>query len=744
MSTSPEAGDGRQELIGEIRAVLHEELGRILEERARVGAPPVPGEEDPWGGFRERVRGLIDRELPRDRRDLVPLREEFEQVLSRLRAPAPVENERLREELEAAGGALGEGEEEARVRERWRKELERLLPSTGRIRKVIVAVHGIGDQANFGTIQQTAHAFCRYMGVPASFPLGRFHGRLSSVVRALVPTSPPDPAWRPGAEGTPQDPVPWPLAFAEIYWANVPREVIKEGYTLEEAKRWARTLVERLRYKASRKVGGTSADHVSQRAYEHFGRVIDDIITSVTVAERLLRVVRYAGLGDIQLKKILDDYLNDVQAVAEFYNLRRRLLDIFTDVMRQVSRSCPDAEIYVVAHSEGTVVSFLGLIEGIANGESWVKDVKGLMTIGSPLNKHVLLWREIFDEYKAPAVASGHKIAWHNYYEHGDPIGYNLKITYDWMADKSGQHWERFFDYDPEASDHGYAHSPLPGEAHNHYWRDDKVFGHFISNVVDPEGELIPGGRYRKHPAPGGELDKKIWSYVLPYVLSTAILFVGTYILYRASRVVIDPDGARGEGLVGVFRNTFALTALVAGTTALATLPRLLTPIVGMLAALFPFALGAGLFVGLFETNHRDTIAEGWEKLTGGVVGGSWGLPLDGGALIVIALAFLSGALAGVLRWLAPARGLKPMVALGAIAVLLAVVPAIVAGMGATSTTPVWPVVLALLAFLYLWWLATLLFDVSVIWHYYIRWERSQKYLAEIAASQPASDEAGA
>lgn len=34
---------------------------------------------------------------------------------------------------------------------------------------------------------------------------------------------------------------------------------------------------------------------------------------------------------------------------------------------------------------------------------------------------------------------------------------------------------------------------------------------------------------------------------------------------------------------------------------------------------------------------------------------------------------------------------------------------------------PLWPVFLAGAAFLYLWWLAALLFDLVVVWHLYIR-----------------------
>ncbi|MEJ7637540.1 MAG: hypothetical protein WKF75_05985 [Singulisphaera sp.] len=42
---------------------------------------------------------------------------------------------------------------------------------------------------------------------------------------------------------------------------------------------------------------------------------------------------------------------------------------------------------------------------------------------------------------------------------------------------------------------------------------------------------------------------------------------------------------------------------------------------------------------------------------------------------------------------------------------------------------PVWPVVLAGLAFLYLWWLAALTFDLTFIWHSFIRHQAAQEYL---------------
>ena len=42
-------------------------------------------------------------------------------------------------------------------------------------KKVIVAVHGIGDQTKYSTPQQVLARFCEYHGAVAAVPLGNFH-----------------------------------------------------------------------------------------------------------------------------------------------------------------------------------------------------------------------------------------------------------------------------------------------------------------------------------------------------------------------------------------------------------------------------------------------------------------------------------------------------------------------------------------------------------------------------------------
>ena len=44
---------------------------------------------------------------------------------------------------------------------------------------------------------------------------------------------------------------------------------------------------------------------------------------------------------------------------------------------------------------------------------------------------------------------------------------------------------------------------------------------------------------------------------------------------------------------------------------------------------------------------------------------------------------------------------------------------------------PVWPVFLCGAALFYLWWLAVLTFDLSFIWHLYIKNEAVEEYIEE-------------
>ncbi|HST23791.1 MAG TPA: MFS transporter, partial [Blastocatellia bacterium] len=253
-------------------------------------------------------------------------------------------------------------------------------------KKVIVAVHGIGDQFEYATVQSTAIQFCNYYDVPAAVPLGRFHSHLQQIklTGAFFWGTPPDPPFQ-------------ELGFAEVYWAGIPREQVKLGYILEESKRWAKTVVERFRAHAI-----DAEIEISKETYSLIDTVLEEMIETIAILERLTFLAEKAGVFKFDLNGLLVNYLGDVQLVTEFTLFRDKILTEFDNVMDAIMQNNSDADIYIVAHSEGTVVSFKGLLKAMCNtrtaGSDWIKNVRGFMTIGSPIDKHVILWPELWED----------------------------------------------------------------------------------------------------------------------------------------------------------------------------------------------------------------------------------------------------------------------------------------------------------------------------------------------------------
>jgi hypothetical protein len=81
--------------------------------------------------------------------------------------------------------------------------------------------------------------------------------------------------------------------------------------------------------------------------------------------------------------------------------------------------------------------------------------------------------------------------------------------------------------------------------------------------------------------------------------------------------------------------------------------------------------------------------------------------------LLVVAVSWLSAR--------RPKWGLIPLLVLGATAVGAVVVTHLLLAKSAAEVGPIWPVVLAAAGFLYLWWLAALIFDLVFVWHVYVR-----------------------
>jgi hypothetical protein len=582
-------------------------------------------------------------------------------------------------------------------------------------KKVIVAVHGIGDQIKYATPQQVLAQFCQYHGAVAAVPLGSFHN--------------------PGGMLTLTTDYPAALqdfVFTEVYWAGVPRDLVTKGHEIEGTQPWVRTLIGRVQRRAM------TREDLSSRDFQMIEQVLKEMLDSISILDRVFYLTGRMGIFSFDLEKVLTDFLGDVQIVTEFKDSSREILKIFNDQMDTVHQQYSDADIYFVAHSEGTVVTLLGLLHAMcdpatpnspANANSWLQNVRGLMTLGSPIDKHLNLWPELFTPFAKPLRHPKQPIEWRNYFDYGDPIGFELDEARKWFVDEPA--WKGVFNFD---KDRGFSRYPFPGKAHNDYWTDQKVFGHFIHDVVHKDDPPPPGPAVSVTP-PTSRWWTPVVSWVGPYLALLAILFCAVFVLHKSAHAYY-PECVKGvDALVGgdkaerpyypeclkdvnareVFGDVLGITLLVAGLTVMVRIPRLSRRWFWRLSGIGFFALSLLAFpvaacpVGDFQTCWASAIKVSFANP--GLVG------------LSIVIAGVSWTLS--LLW--PTWGMRALLIPGTLATALYL--GIFLNAAPAPHGDLWPVFLAGALFLYLWWLVALLFDLVFVWHRYIRRSGDLKYL---------------
>jgi hypothetical protein len=399
-----------------------------------------------------------------------------------------------------------------------------------------------------------------------------------------------------------------------------------------------------------------------------------------------------------------------VQIVADFGAYRERILGEFTRVMEQalVAAGVADPikdrhhlpDIYLVAHSEGSVVMFTALLTAMSERRKypWIDAIKGVMTIGSPIEVHHLLWPSLWQSLTPDTGRSRTSIPWCNYLDRGDPIAYELRATREWLQ-RTG------FDRSVELREFAFSRSFVPGKAHTDYWTDDAVFGHFWDTVVKlPRDE-------RNVPKPADPVPDRrlaqISSYVLPQVLIVALHFLATFVLYRAIYAALAPDAADQLSVGDVAGDVFGIGLLLLGMTAVARIPRLTTRPFWCGVSLITLIAAMGTYAWTTSETTRDTV---------GAIFGSYATV--GVWLIALLIASVSG-WAG-LKW--PKTGVRALPTLGLVGTFGLVGAQLTQAYSQQQqNVSVWPVVLASAAFFYLWWLGALLFDLVFVWNVHVR-----------------------
>lgn len=624
------------------------------------------------------------------------------------------------------------------------------------IDKIVIAIHGIGSQQRSSTIRSVAQRFGEREDTPLPvMPLGYFNiGKAGEVHLSRLDAPAGSPLER--------------IGFAEVFWADIPRQVVKQGDTLEETKAWGASVVSRAHAAYLRKVVRGKRQLASED-FQLCADVIDEIVETVSVMEKLLAVTEKMGIFKFDLAPILRDHIGDVQLVAEFGYYRRMILARFHSTMAQIVAECRGTrpEIYLVAHSEGTVVSFLGLLEALSGriirdpekpddfiSIEWISQVRGFMTFGSPIDKHLVLWEKMWDgldlrsaRTEERAVGFGahgqerlrlpRPIQWRNYYDYGDPIGFRLETAVEFL----GKHACEAFEFDYQKDNIGFSRYLFPGKAHTDYWTDADVFRHFIDDVVMRNPDDAAPRRVAK---PRDKWYVNVVSTALPYFLSAALHFGAVFLLFKAVTVFITERQALPRDIAGLAEFSLQVLLLgwmLLGVTVAARLPRLVktrTRWRWHALALFAFAVGTVPSLLWLPKEVADFLGKNFLGLAA-----LFGASADREGVVAVILA---AALMASTGWLAPrharfARHL--LMGIGAWIVSVMVVGRLYeAAQGSLVTTSVWPVVLAGLAFFYLWWLGILLFDLAFVWHRYIRYSVAVRTLSAWHRGDEASPDA--
>jgi hypothetical protein len=152
------------------------------------------------------------------------------------------------------------------------------------VRRLVVAVHGIGSQFRYSTVQAVARQFASYCGKPMTQPLGAFHpakliSRPDSPELGAYLFEPPN-NFKEGFSG---------FGFAEVFWADIPERAADSRNTTEESKAWAQTIVDRVRM-LDQSEGSTGKSDLID--YKKAGAVVEEMIDTIKVLENLLLILR--------------------------------------------------------------------------------------------------------------------------------------------------------------------------------------------------------------------------------------------------------------------------------------------------------------------------------------------------------------------------------------------------------------------------------------------------------------------
>ncbi|HET6510796.1 MAG TPA: hypothetical protein VFH43_01290, partial [Candidatus Kapabacteria bacterium] len=284
--------------------------------------------------------------------------------------------------------------------------------------------------------------------------------------------------------------------FAEFCWADILNKHFSS--VGQPVAHWLETVIGRYEQQSfdTNAYGGKRMRKSNLTALTSLERTID-------VANRLM-TFRSKGLSDLAFGK----YLGDVQVYNEYPECRRQAIACFHSFMRELYAQHKDhhphiePDFIIIAHSLGSVLSMESLIcahatmprvgtmkHGIPHipsafeDNSWKNHVSRFVTLGSPIDKCLTLWRSNYEyivEHPLPSYTDRDEPIIHdNYGDEQDPVGQTLTVF------SNSESFKQFF---VDGRDQLYTKSVLPGVAHMSYWNDTQLWRKILTDIgCDPQ-----------------------------------------------------------------------------------------------------------------------------------------------------------------------------------------------------------------------------------------------------------------
>jgi hypothetical protein len=381
--------------------------------------------------------------------------------------------------------------------------------------KHIVVVHGIGEQVPNETavnfINELIRAlplsdFCIDVGslIELSSEATRGAGQRQDHVKNLFqPASFRVTDKRGGQE--------YVIDFSEVYWQYLVVEYLKSHENLLPMPffTWAHSLSNRFRQ------GDTKNYRIARS-------ILDNLETMFMLLDKLAVILKQAKI----FERITLRFVGNVQMYAEDQVVREQVDQRFLRILGEIPKfaqqeGCDDYEIYIVAHSEGTVIAYRNLIRAAGKGLEWMRHVKGLATLGSPLEKHFRIWPNVFNAHALPAetteVEKTGRIRWMNYFDRSDPVGSGLKVLFE----EEGSDGSRLFEV---VEDRGFSRYAIPGLAHVGYWKDQGILQRIALTMMGLDSKAKPS-LHDKYPFAVQWLGDRFLYFAVRFLTAMVLVF---------------------------------------------------------------------------------------------------------------------------------------------------------------------------------------------------------------------------